>query len=60
MCIRDRAYTTQIVAFIMIALDFGLKKGTITKEEYMNYIEELKAIPCLLYTSKVCFSNYIF
>ena len=40
-----KAYTTQIVAFIMIALDFGLKKGTITKEEYMNYIEELKAIP---------------
>ena len=40
-----KAYTTQIVAFIMIALDFGLKKGTITKEEYMNYIEELKEIP---------------
>ena len=29
----------------MIALDFGLKKGTITKEEYMNYIAELKEIP---------------
>ena len=40
-----KAYTTQIVAFIMIALDFGLKKGTITKEEYMNYIAELKEIP---------------
>ena len=40
-----KAYTTQIVAFVMIALDFALKKGTITKEEYMNYIEELKAIP---------------
>ena len=35
----------EIVAFVMIALDFALKKGTITKEEYMNYIEELKAIP---------------
>lgn len=40
-----KAYTTQIVAFIMIALDFAYKKGTITKEEYMNYIEELKLIP---------------
>ena len=40
-----KAYTTQIVAFIMIALDFAYKKGTITKDEYMNYIEELKLIP---------------
>ena len=40
-----KAYTTQIVAFIMIALDFAYKKGTITKEEYMNYIAELKLIP---------------
>ena len=40
-----KAYTTQIVAFIMIALDSAYKKGTITKEEYMNYIEELKLIP---------------
>ncbi|MGM9535250.1 MAG: glutamine--fructose-6-phosphate transaminase (isomerizing), partial [Intestinibacter sp.] len=40
-----KAYTTQIVAFIMIALDFAYKKGTITKEEYMSYIEELKLIP---------------
>ena len=40
-----KAYTTQIVAFIMIALDFAYKKGTITKEEYMNYIEDLKLIP---------------
>ncbi|MGN1032276.1 MAG: glutamine--fructose-6-phosphate transaminase (isomerizing) [Intestinibacter sp.] len=40
-----KAYTTQIVAFIMIALDFAYKKGTMTREEYMNYIEELKKIP---------------
>lgn len=40
-----KAYTTQIVAFTMIALDFAYKKGTITKEEYMSYIEELKQIP---------------
>jgi glucosamine--fructose-6-phosphate aminotransferase (isomerizing) len=37
-----KAYTTQLVAFYMIALDMGLKKGTIDEEFYKKMIEELK------------------
>lgn len=40
-----KAYTTQLTAFYMIALDFGIKKGTITKEYYDEIIDKLKDIP---------------
>lgn len=40
-----KAYTTQLVAFYMIALDFAIKKGTITKEKYMDVINKLKEMP---------------
>ncbi|WP_251860771.1 glutamine--fructose-6-phosphate transaminase (isomerizing) [Clostridium sp. Marseille-Q2269] len=40
-----KAYTTQLVALYMIALDMGLKRGTITEEYYNNIINELKLIP---------------
>ena len=40
-----KAYTTQLVSFYMIALDFAIKKGTITKEFYNNMIEKLKEMP---------------
>ncbi|EJO5346835.1 glutamine--fructose-6-phosphate transaminase (isomerizing) [Clostridium botulinum] len=40
-----KAYTTQLVAFYMIALDMGIKKGTITEELYNHTINELKLIP---------------
>ncbi|NEZ46690.1 glutamine--fructose-6-phosphate transaminase (isomerizing) [Clostridium niameyense] len=40
-----KAYTTQLVAFYMIALDMALKKGTITEEFYNHTIEELKTMP---------------
>ena len=40
-----KAYTTQLVSFYMIALDFAIKKGTITKEYYNEMIEKLKEMP---------------
>lgn len=40
-----KAYTTQLVSFYMIALDFAIKKGTITKEFYNDMIEKLKEMP---------------
>lgn len=40
-----KAYTTQLVSFYMIALDFAIKKGTITREYYNGMIEKLKEMP---------------
>nr|WP_317333777.1 glutamine--fructose-6-phosphate transaminase (isomerizing) [uncultured Romboutsia sp.] len=40
-----KAYTTQLVSFYMIALDFAIKKGTITRELYNEMIEKLKEMP---------------
>ncbi|RDY25546.1 glutamine--fructose-6-phosphate transaminase (isomerizing) [Romboutsia weinsteinii] len=43
-----KAYTTQLVSFYMIALDFAIKKGTITREYYNEMIEKLKEMPELV------------
>lgn len=40
-----KAYTTQLMAFYMIALNLAMTKGTITEEEYFNMIEQLKEMP---------------
>ncbi|MDB0441103.1 glutamine--fructose-6-phosphate transaminase (isomerizing) [Clostridioides difficile] len=40
-----KAYTTQITSLYMIALDFAIKKGTITKEFYDSIISKMKEIP---------------
>lgn len=40
-----KAYTTQLVSFYMIALDFAIKRGAITKEYYNEMIEKLKEMP---------------
>ncbi|WP_373598184.1 glutamine--fructose-6-phosphate transaminase (isomerizing) [Paraclostridium bifermentans] len=40
-----KAYTTQLIAFYMIALDFAMKKNSITKEYYFNTVEKLKEMP---------------
>lgn len=40
-----KAYTTQLVAFYMIALDMAIKKGAITEEFYNHTINELKLMP---------------
>lgn len=37
-----KAYTTQLMAFYMIALNLAMTKGTITEEEYFNMIGQLK------------------
>ncbi|HBF0798756.1 Glucosamine--fructose-6-phosphate aminotransferase [isomerizing] [Clostridioides difficile] len=40
-----KAYTTQITSLYMIALDFAIKKGTITREFYDSIISKMKEIP---------------
>ncbi|MGX9758010.1 glutamine--fructose-6-phosphate transaminase (isomerizing) [Clostridioides difficile] len=40
-----KAYTTQITSLYMIALDFAIKKGTITREFYDGMISKMKEIP---------------
>ena len=40
-----KAYTTQLTAFYMIALNFALTKGTISEELYHSTIEKIKELP---------------
>jgi len=40
-----KAYTTQITALYMIALDLALTKGTITEEFYFDTINKMKELP---------------
>jgi len=40
-----KAYITQLVAFYTIALDLGLKKGSLKEETYHQIIQEIKAFP---------------
>lgn len=40
-----KAYTTQIVALIMIALNMAIKKGTIGLQDYHEILEEMKNLP---------------
>lgn len=40
-----KAYNTQLTALYLVALDLALKKGTITKEEADEILDQLKAIP---------------
>ena len=40
-----KAYTTQLMAFYMIALNLAMTKGSITEEEYFTSIEHLKIMP---------------
>ena len=40
-----KAYTTQLMAFYMIALNLAMTKGTISEEEYFNMIDQLKEMP---------------
>jgi len=43
-----KAYNTQLAALYLIALDFAYKKGTISEEEYLRIISELKELPSAL------------
>ena len=40
-----KAYTTQLTAFYLLALDFALKLGSICDDEYQRIISDLKNIP---------------
>lgn len=39
-----KAYTTQLIAFYMVALNMAIKKGTITKQRYFEIIEEMNTL----------------
>ena len=39
-----KAYTTQLIAFYMVALNMAIKKGTITKELYFQVLDEMKTL----------------
>ena len=40
-----KAYSTQLIAAYVLAIQFALVKGTITEEQYSGYITELQTIP---------------
>ncbi|MGE5474684.1 MAG: glutamine--fructose-6-phosphate transaminase (isomerizing) [Ignavibacteriales bacterium] len=40
-----KAYTTQLAAMYLLAVDFALKKGTITNEQANDIFEHLKMLP---------------
>lgn len=40
-----KAYTTQIVALVMIALNMAIKKNTISLEQYRQILDEMKILP---------------
>ncbi len=40
-----KAYTTQVLCFYMLALYFADLKGTISEDDYAEFVEELKAMP---------------
>ncbi len=40
-----KAYSTQLVAFYMLAIQFAKVRGTITTPEYSQFIEQLLALP---------------
>lgn len=42
--VSTKVYTNQLVSFYMIALDFDIKDGTISREYYNEMIEKLKEI----------------
>ncbi|PHV71429.1 glutamine--fructose-6-phosphate transaminase (isomerizing) [Sporanaerobium hydrogeniformans] len=43
-----KAYTAQMIAFYMIALDFAYKKGTVTLERYHELIDRIEALAPLV------------
>lgn len=43
-----KAYTAQMIAFYMIALDFAYKKGTISLERYHELIDHIEALAPLV------------
>lgn len=45
-----KAYTTQLMCMYLIALHMGYTRGTITKEYYSQFIDDLKDIPGKLST----------
>ena len=40
-----KGYTTQVLAFYMIALQMGLVRGTIGEQDYLYYLDALKQVP---------------
>jgi len=40
-----KAYTTQLVSLYMLALDIGLKKGTLSRDEALKIMQHMKQLP---------------
>lgn len=40
-----KAYSTQLIASYVLAVQFAMVRGKISQEEYQNYIQELQTIP---------------
>lgn len=40
-----KAYSTQLIAVYVLAVQFALIRGTITEEAYAGYIQEMKTLP---------------
>lgn len=40
-----KAYSAQLAALDCLAVQFGLVRGTVTREQYANYIQELLTLP---------------
>ena len=40
-----KGYTAQLIVMYLLALQFSLVRGTITEEQYFDYIRELRKIP---------------
>lgn len=40
-----KAYSTQLIASYVLAVQFAMIRGKISQEEYQNYIQELQTIP---------------
>ena len=45
MCIRDRAYSAQLIALYLLAMKFARVKGTISEEEYQQLVFDLRRLP---------------
>ena len=43
-----KGYTTQLIVTYLLALQFGLVRGTITDQQYLFYLDEIKKIPAAI------------
>jgi len=52
-----KAFTTQLVALYLLAVDFGVKRGTISEKRAQELAEDLMALPSFVEQSMACESK---